>query len=209
MKSIMAESNGSSFELMAAGAYAARCYSMIYMGTLKEEFNGEVKNQKKVRFSWEFPTEQKIFKPENGMQPYVISKDFTLSMHEKASLRKFLESWRGQAFTEDQAKSFDVTALLGKPCMLNIIHKPKKNGDMRLDMASVSKLPKGMECPTQINTNFVFTVLDFTQTEFDVLPEYIKDKVKTSKEYQAQTHQEIALPEAEDFETNTGDDLPF
>jgi hypothetical protein len=47
----------------------------------------------------------------------VISKEFTLSMHEKSTLRQFLESWRGKAFTEKEALSFDVTALIGKPCL--------------------------------------------------------------------------------------------
>ena len=84
------------------------------------------KQVNKVRITWELPTELKVFNPDKGEQPQAISKEFTLSMHEKSSLRAFLTSWRGKGFTEDEAKAFDVTKLLGVPCMLSIVHEPGK-----------------------------------------------------------------------------------
>src|SRR3954469_527949 len=119
---INATSNGTKRELIPAGNYIARCYQMIHIGTVTEFILGEQKTMNKVRIGWELPTETRVFSQEKGDQPLVISKEFTLSMHEKSTLRKTLASWRGKDFNEEQAKSFDVTTLIGAPCMLNIIH---------------------------------------------------------------------------------------
>jgi hypothetical protein len=145
------------------------------------------------------------------MQPYVFSKDFTLSMYEKANLRKVLESWRGKAFTNEQAESFDITALVGKPCLLNIIHK--QVGDKTYaNIAGISAMPKGMTCSPQINESVVFNVEEFDQKVFDGLSEYVQNKIKRSREYVAfqnpnVTHDEPASSNSPEPETD--DDLPF
>lgn len=100
MAIIATSEGGSQREPMPAGNYPARCISMIHIGTVPEEYQGEKKMQDKVRITWEFPTEQKVFKEENGEQPYNLSKEFTLSLNEKANLRKVLRNWRGVDFTE-------------------------------------------------------------------------------------------------------------
>lgn len=180
---IIAENKGGSdFEPIAAGTYAARCYSMVHIGTITEDYEGKPKTQNKIRLAWELPTEMKEFKEGEGEKPFFVSKDFTLSMHEKSSLRKYLEAWRGKAFTDDEAKSFDVTRLLGKECLVSIIHEVKKDKTYA-KIASVSTLPKGMVCPAQINETFEFSWAEFDQQKFDSLPEWLQTKMKTSKEY--------------------------
>ena len=123
---INATNSGTQRELIPAGNYIARCYQMIEIGTVEEIIIGEKKTLRKVRIGWELPDELRVFNPEKGEQPCVISQEFTLSMNEKANLRKMLASWRGKDFTEDEARCFDISKLLGVPCMLNIIHKPSK-----------------------------------------------------------------------------------
>src|SRR6476646_4032953 len=125
--SINATNNGVMRELIPAGNYIARCYQMIEIGTVDEFVMGKPVRAKKVRIGWELPTELKVLREEKGEQPLVISKEYTLSMNEKANLRKDLKSWRGRDFTEDELRAFDITNLLGVPCMLNIIHKAGKN----------------------------------------------------------------------------------
>lgn len=208
--SITASNNGTNFAPVPAGTYAARCFSMVHIGTIVEEYNGDSKEQNKVRISWELPTEKKVFSEEKGEQPYSVSKDFTLSMHEKANLRKFLESWRGKGFTEEEAKSFDITKLLGKPCMLSVIHKTSKQGKLYAEISSVSTLPKGLECPAQINPTFEFSFENFDQAKFDSLPDWLKDKIKTSKEYRLVANPEhTETPPAPTTDNGTDDDLPF
>ena len=184
---ITATNSGSNkdFEPIEAGTYAARCISMIEIGTITEQFQGEEKRMRKVRITWELPTETKVFKEENGEQPYVVSKEFTLSMHEKATLRKYLQDWRGQAFTEAEAKAFDISVLLGKPCMLSVTHKvSEKNGKTYAEIAGVSKLMKGLECPPQINPTTELSYDNFVWDTYNNLPQYLRDKIASSEEFQ-------------------------
>jgi hypothetical protein len=201
---IIAENKGSgNFAPIAQGNYVARCFSMIEIGTIEEEYQGEKKMAHKVRLTFEFPTEQKIFKEENGEQPYVISKEFTLSMHEKAGLRKFLEAWRGKSFTELEAKAFDITVLLGKPCMINIIQKENSKGNLVSQISSVGGMPKGLECPPQINVTQLLSFDNFDELLFETLPDYLKDKIKSSKQYAA-----LHIGGGE-VSQQVNDDLPF
>jgi hypothetical protein len=179
---------GANFEPIPAGSYAARCHSMIHIGTNEETILGTVKQLNKVRITWELPTETKVFKEENGEQPFVLSKEFTLSMHEKANLRKNLNSWRGKALTEDEAKAFDISVLIGVPCMLSVIHKVAKNGNTYAEIAGINTLPKGMECPPQINDSQELTYSDWNQDLFNSLPEFLQSKIKTSEEYISMTN---------------------
>lgn len=197
---------GGSFEPVPAGNYIGRCYSMVHIGTVQETYQGETKLANKVRITWELPTELKVFNEEKGEQPHSIGKEFTLSMHEKATLRKFLESWRGKAFTDDEARRFDITVLLGKPCMLNVIHKTSQTtGKVYAEIASVSPMPKGITAPDQINKSFEFNYEPFDQDVFDQLPEWLRTKCSASLEYmkaQQPHHTEVRGAESDD-------DLPF
>jgi hypothetical protein len=196
------------YEPVPAGNYVARCYSMVHMGTVMEEIMGEKKLMNKVRLTWELPTETKVFKEENGEQPFVLSKDFTLSMHEKSSMRKWLEAWRGKTFTQGESEGFDITKLVGAPCMLNVIHVTKGEKTYA-NISNVSSMPKGLVCPPQITPSFVFSVLEFDQAKFDVLPDFIKDKIKTSKEYQSLKQPNVVNTASEHEEEESPNDLPF
>jgi hypothetical protein len=201
---INATSNGSApRELIPADNYIARCYKMIEIGTVEEVILGEKKILHKVRIGWELPTEMRVFDKEKGEQPLVIDKEYTLSMNEKANLRKDLKSWRGKDFTEDEARSFDITKLIGAPCMLNIIHKPSKKDPSKVyeEIAGITPMPKGVPCPEQINRSFVLSYDEFDVELFDMLPDFIKNKMITSVEYQA-----VKNPESKSFTEQIMDD---
>ena len=195
-------------ELIPAGNYIARCYQMIEIGTVKETILGKEKIVPKVRIGWELPTELKVFKDENGEQPCVISKEYTLSMAEKANLRIALKSWRGKDFTEDEAKSFDITKLLGVPCMINIIHKTSKDGlKVYEEISGITPIPKGIECPPQYNKTLLLSYDSFDVEVFNKLPDFIRNKMTGSLEYvaiQSPNHTNI-----EPSTTSEDDDLPF
>ena len=174
-------------ELVPAGNHIARCYQMIHLGThLEKDQKGNEKLMNKVKIAWELPGEMRVFDETKGEQPMSISKDYTLSMYEKANLRKDLEGWRGKGFTDEQAKEFDITVLLGKPCMLNVIHKTSGAGNEYAMINSISGMPKSITCPPQINTNFEFNFTDkFDLKVLDSLADWLKSKIKESSEYKA------------------------
>ena len=200
-------------ELVPAGNHIATCYSMIHLGTsIEKDQKGNDKLMNKVKISWELPTEMRVFDESKGEQPMSISKDYTLSMYEKANLRKELEGWRGKGFTEEQAKAFDITVLLGKPCMLNVIHKTSKGGNDYATINSISSIPKGMTIPKQINANFEFNFTDkFSLQVLDSLPEWLKNKIKESNEYKAinNPQDQDLTPEYRSSSLEEPDDLPF
>lgn len=203
---IIAENKGTDFVLIPSGNHIARCYAMVEIGTIKEEsgiYAG--KEQHKVRIAWETPHECHDFG--KGLQPFSVSKEFTLSMNEKATLRKMLESWRGKSFTEEEAKRFDITKLVGVPCMINVIHKTSGKGNQYADISSIATLPKGLEAPDQINDGYVLSFDNWNQNLFDSLPDFVKDKIKSSKQYAVMTtpgHTEMPQSSAD-----SDDDLPF
>jgi hypothetical protein len=211
---IIAKSSGESSqrELIPAGTYLARCYSMVHLGTVKQSYLGEEKWTNLVRITWELPTELRCFNAEKGEQPCVISKEVTLSMNEKSTLRALLTGWRGKAFTDDEAKEFDVTKLLGKACMISIFHQASKSNPEKSyeRIASISPVMKGMECPPQVNPSFEFSVGEYNQDKFDTMPEFLKEMVRGSKEFQqllqpkpvAQVAQPVSIQDS-------FDELPF
>lgn len=201
---IKADYVNSSKELVPAGSHLARCYEMIELGTVEDTYEGRTKNVRKVRISWELPLEQRVFKESEGEQPFVVSKEFNLYMNEKATLRGFVESWRGKAYSEEEAKDFEVTKLVGAPCMITIIHDKTKKGTDYAKVASVSPVVKGMQIPPQINPSRIvyYGMPDFFEV-FKQLPEFIQEKMKASLEFHNLAEKSI------NSEPQKSDDLPF
>lgn len=210
---INATNESQGFKPLDAGTYPARCYSMVHIGTVTELINGEEKTNNKIRVSWEIPTELKEFKQGEGLKPWVVSKEYNLSMHEKSTLRKDLKAWRGKDFTDEEAKCFDVTRLLGVVCMLSINHKESK-GKTYLEVNGVSPIMKGFSLPEQINQTFELNYENFTDSAFQTLPEFIRKKMETSLEYRKMQNNNEAF-EFEKAQHNpnkineANDDLPF
>lgn len=201
-KIIATETGGGQKKLPPAGTHAARCFSVVHTGTQKPDKDGFAPKNV-VRISWELPDEKIVFKEGEEEKPFVISKKYNLSLNEKATLRKDLENWRGRAFTADELKAFDVTNLIGAPCMISIIHSASDNGKTYANVASVSTVPKSMTVPELTNSKFTFSVNDFDQKAFDTFPDWLKDEIKDSVEFKA-----MGKPK-EDDKSKIDDDLPF
>ncbi len=202
----------STYEPVPAGNHVARCIGLIHIGTIPVTFQGDTKYMNKVRLTFELPTELKEFKEGEGERPYSISGEYTLSLHENATLRALLESWRGKKFTEDELATFDIEKLVGKPCMVNVVHT-EKNGKTYANIAGISPVPKGMQVPDQINPSKVLLYDKWDQDVFDSLPDFLKEKIKSSDQYQNMMGQQTDLPahparDVDGEEVNI-DDIPF
>lgn len=181
-------------EQIEAGTYIARCYSMIHIGTVEFEYQGQKKSSNKVRITFELPTETKVFKEGEPARPYSISAEYALSLHKKSNLRPVLEGWRGKAFTDEEAENFEISKLVGVPAFLNIIHNEKGYAEI----SSISRLPKGMECPPQVNTSQILDYENFNEELFNSLPDFLKKKIESSVEYKKMkgTYQETTENDA-------------
>jgi len=206
---IIAKSTGATQRTLApTGNHLARCVKMVHIGTAEETIQGKVKKLNKVKLYWELPDETHVFKEENGAEPFMVSKEYTLSMSDRANLRKDLESWRGKGFTEKQASNFDITVLLGIPCMINVIHRTaKSSGNEYVVVSGITPLPKRVECPEQIIPSFEFN-FDEKFSNFDELDEWTQGKIKETDEYKAKVNSN-ETETVEDAPDDEFDDMPF
>ena len=197
MALLATDSGSHDFELTPAGNHVGICYMVCDLGIQDTGFGPK----RKVRVSWELPDE----KMEDG-RPFSISKAYTLSLNEKANLRKDLESWRGLAFNEEELQGFDLFALIGKPCMLNVIHETsRQNGNTFALMSAIGRLPKSMEAPPLTNDTVQFSLNDpANSVPFDNLPDWLQKKINREL---PDTTQMVAESEAptDDFD----DDIPW
>lgn len=112
-------------ELVPEGQYVGVCVDVVDLGMVESEWQGETKVQHKCRVVFELG-ESKA----DGSR-HTISERFTASLHEKAALRKFLQSWRGKPFTAEELKGFDTESLIGVNAILQVVHNTK--GDRTFD----------------------------------------------------------------------------
>jgi len=130
----MAGSEGKVFTPAPAGPHQAVCVDVIDKGMHPNKFNPG-KDQHKIDIAWQ------IDERRDDGKPYLVYKRYTLSLHEKATLRHDLESWRGAPFMPDAG--FDVESIIGANCLINIQHNTV--GDRTYaNVVSVMPLVKGM-----------------------------------------------------------------
>lgn len=184
-------------QLPPAGTHIARCISIIDLGTQPTPYG----DTRKIRVTWELPDETAVFNEEKGQQPFVLSKDYTLSLYEKANLRHDLEAWRGRQFTETELKGFDISKLLGAACLLAVVHKTTEKGKTYANISSVSALAKGMTCGKQVNPSVEYSITDGKNAVYESLPEWLRKKIADSREWDSEPR--APLPEHDD------DEIPF
>ena len=140
---ILKDTGSSSFTPCPAGSELARCIHLIDLGTQTSTFDGETKSARKILIAFEVLSAET--RRENG-EPFILSKRFTVSLHEKSALRKMCTSWRGRDFTPAELKGFDLATVLGKDAFLSIVHT-EKDGKTYANIAAVMKPPKSMTAP--------------------------------------------------------------
>lgn len=209
MALIASTSGGSSFTPVPQGVHVGRCYRVIDLGTQTSEFQGKQKKARKVMLAWELFGEDEEgvpLKMDDG-RPLSISKRYTLSLSEKASLRADLEAWRGRAFTEDELQGFDLKALLGVYGLVNVTHTQK--GDKTYsNVAGISPLPKAMRehRPAPINENEYFDVTEPDMKVFEMFSDRLQETIKSCEEWKKAS--ESAKSNRHSME-EMSDDIPF
>lgn len=171
------------FELTPADTHLAVCYRLIDLGTQQTEWQGSVKRQHKIMLSWEFP-DALMTEGDNAGKPFTYHQRYTYSSSDKSSLRQDLEAWRGVPFSDADFEKFDLGVLIGKGCLIGIVHQTKE-GKTYANKSSIMKLPKGMTVPALVNEAVNFDLSEFNQTVYDGMSEGLKAIIAKSPEYQA------------------------
>ena len=200
--------NNTSRQIAPEGAYPARCYQIIDLGTTMQtgQFPGK---KRKVQFIFELPTETYEFEKGEGLKPFYARSNYNLSMNEKAVLRRDIESWAGKKMSNEIAGNFDIFTLLGRPCIVNITHIEKGDATYA-NIIGMSPLPKGMVCPPAFNNALCYNTEEHDEAVFSQLPEFIQDKIKMSDEWIARVTKPVSAPVAVAAEQEAEDDgFPF
>ena len=195
--SLVVDANSSSnIEPIPEGTYLAVCNMLVDLG---EQYNETYKNSsKKVLIGWEIP-EETYTNADGEEKPRQITKRYTASLNEKSTLRKDLAAWRGKNFTDEELKKFDLRNIVGKSCLLTIIHKDN-NDRVYAQISSISSLPKGMAKGNLSGEPLIFDLDNDELKLIDFLPEWIAKIIKNSVTYQERTLVPPAIEEIDDGE---------
>jgi hypothetical protein len=147
-------SNKTKSDPVPAGTHHAVCYGVIAVGTQPSE---KFTPRQKIIISFEIPAERITIKDKD--LPRGISKRYTLSLNEKSSLRKDLQSWRGKPFTQEELNGFDVSKVIGSNCLISVLHSDRA-GSVYADISGISALPKQMAPARPENTPLYFNLLE-------------------------------------------------
>lgn len=193
------ETGGGGGTPIEAGTYPARCVGVVDLGIQHNDFND--KDQEKVRLIFELPTERVQVDGED--KPRWLSKPYTASLHEKATLRRDLDAWRGKPFTAEELSGFNLQNVIGAPCILTIVNQEGKTGSVYAKIASISKPMKGMEVPPLENDPILFDMdADNAADVLKTLPTWMKEEVEKSVTWKAR------VAPITDEEENDGE-IPF
>ena len=213
MSLIVENSGGGTFKPVPSGVHLARLYRIIDLGTQKNEFEGKISYVRKCKFVWEVHGHDDDGTPlvtDKG-EPMIITRDYTMSWGDKATLRKDLESWRGRPFTADEQRRFDLKNVLDQWCLINVQHKERKKGGVFSNIVGVTPVPKIVRqngLPKGHNPCAFFLVSDPDMELFETFSDYLKETIQASPEWRA-TAKKAPDPKSNSGFDDMDNDIPF
>jgi hypothetical protein len=206
-------SGAGDYEPVAAGSHIAVCDIVADLG-MQPGSTLFPKPKQQVYIRFELPNERIEFEKDGKKVtgPAVIGRIYTASMNEKANLRHHLESWRGKQFTDEEAEAFDVSAILGKPCMITIMHS-KKGDKTYANIAGIGGLPKGISAKTIIPEIAPLYYSPENLGTYAQLPEWLRKKIDgqilPEPVKPEPSNDDAEYPDNFDNTQITDDDIPF
>ena len=186
---VASDSGGGDFKRVPPGVFIGRCFGLIDLGTQRVEYQGDIKLQHKILLKWELFGEDEEGQPlsveiDGKSMPMTISKRYTVSLSDKSRLRQDLASWRGKDFSDEEAKGFDVSKLIGAYCMLNVSQN-ERDGKTYSNIAAITPLPGALKNakPEPVHKNQVFDLDSPDMGVFESLHERLQETIKASMEW--------------------------
>ncbi len=161
------------------GSYLAICVGVYDLGEQETTFNGKTRYANQVMFTFELAGES--VEVDGEQKPRQLSRRFTVSTSAKSALRKFLTSWRGKAFADEEFRRFDTDTLLGRSGMVQVVHS--EDGQYA-NIDGVMQVPRGVSAPTTESELYKFNIDQWDDGTFQNLPEWVQELIKKSTQYQ-------------------------
>jgi hypothetical protein len=126
-----------SYEMPSAGSHQAVCVAVVDLGTQERTFEGLTSVSRQIFLAYEILGETK----EDG-SPFVVGRDYTFSLNEKAWLRHAVKALRGgKDVSADE--EIDLKSLLLRPCIVALEHKQTAGGKDYAKLSGVQPPMKG------------------------------------------------------------------
>lgn len=199
---------GGDFSPVPAGTHTAICDMVVDLGEqriVSQMFGESIKHQVYIR--WQIPAERVEWEKDGQKHegPAVIGKTYTLSLSEKANLRKDLQAWRTRPFTPDELRGFDIAKLLGAPATITVTHT-EKNGKTYANVASLGGLMKGVPKP-EVEGEAILYDSD-NLGNIDKLSKWLREKVQ-SQIVEETTHYGHDGYSGGSYSDDLDDEVPF
>lgn len=238
MGTTITPTEGKEFEVLEAGTYPARLYSIVHQGTTV----GRFWPQTQAILKFEIPSEKSVFSEEKGEQPYSVNVYVTVSYSQDAQFMTVLRKlW------VDTTQPFDLETVLWKTCQVTVTHK-EVDGKTYLNTThkDIAPLAKWQTVEPAINkTQFFWINADYTRWPklkadgtpslnkegkpeqekkscsnvemiwYADLQEKMQDKIRGTWEYlylvenKNETPNQLAWNKPTETEADSSDDLPF
>lgn len=199
------DSGGKDFKKVPAGCHFAICNMIVDCG-LQEGFNG--KPQHKVYIRWEVPDERVEWQDRDGRThegPCSIGSLYTLSLSEKANLRKALENWRGVPFTAEDLKGFDITKVLGKCCQIMVQHSEDGKYANVTGIVGLAREQKDRARHAKPENELIaYSIDEHDEATFEKLPNWLKEKIQNRMKEPTEP-----VPSTGNSRDDFDDDVPF
>ena len=168
------------------GVYMAICIGCVDLG---EQYNETFKNRSnKCLYIFELIGE--TIEVDGEMKPRQLSKEFAISSSSKSNLRKFIESWNGKSYTDDDFMELDLFDQIGKSCRITVVLNDTKE---YANIDNLMPLPRGVPAFTTETAPVRWDMSAWDDEVFKTLPEWIQDKIKKSTEYATDHAPETAI----------------
>jgi len=159
------------------GVYMAVCIGIVDLG---EQYSEKFKSySNKVKFVWALPGE--LMTIDGKEEERQLSKEFTVSVSKKGSLRGFLESWNGRSYSDEEFGELDVFEQLGKACQLQVVLNETKEYS---NVANLMPIPRGMPAPQSKTAMYIWDMEKWDDDLFLKLPEWTREQIMKSSQYQ-------------------------
>lgn len=194
MNWVVEASSSGTYELPPSGTHGAVLVGLVDLGRQWVEYGdqpGKVTPQ--ILLIWQLP---------DSDNKELVSKIFTMSLNQKAGLRKLISGWRGKDLADGER--FDLSKLVGQKAMLSISHQ-SRGEKVSYKIEAVSAVPKGMTVAKPDHKPVAISI-------GDEVPDWVpKVYGKTVQEYwdQARTDEQNTVPVATSKKITEDDEIPF
>ena len=137
---MVVKDEGRDFEAIPTGVLPAVCSAIHDLG-MQPGFQGKLTH--KLAIVWEL--EERRTLGDFAGKRFTVCEKYTASLNERANLNKLLEAWRGKPFTPEQRAGFEMSALVGANCNLNMVEKTNTAGKTFVNVASITGSIKGQK----------------------------------------------------------------